>query len=69
MLMLDVMPCSVAQRPIEVADFEIRPLPATRAFLLDHLQDNMSKKHHRRTGILGTNNNPESQLLCFSGKS
>jgi hypothetical protein len=38
-LMLDTMPCSVAELLIESAGYELRSMPATRAFLMDRLQD------------------------------
>jgi TRAP-type uncharacterized transport system substrate-binding protein len=39
LILLDSPPSALAQRLIEAADYRISPLPATRAFLLDNLQD------------------------------
>ena len=39
LVLLDSPPSALAQRLIEAADYRIAPLPATRAFLLDNLQD------------------------------
>lgn len=43
LLFLATMPSTLVQLLIEAADYQIVPLPATRAFLLDNLQDDDAK--------------------------
>jgi hypothetical protein len=43
LLVLGFMPSQVAQLIIEAADYQIVPIPATRAFLSDNLQDSHAK--------------------------
>jgi TRAP-type uncharacterized transport system substrate-binding protein len=42
-VLLASMPSPIAQQLIEAADYRLVPLPATRAFLMDNLQDSDSK--------------------------
>jgi TRAP-type uncharacterized transport system substrate-binding protein len=43
LVLLTSMPSPIAQQLIEAADYRLVPLPATRAFLMDNLQDSDSK--------------------------
>jgi len=47
LIMLASMPSTVVQLLVEAADYRVVPLPATRAFLLDNLQDS-----HARTTVI-----------------
>ncbi len=42
LIVLASLPSPVVQQLVEAADYQIAPLPATRAFLLDNLQDSSS---------------------------
>lgn len=46
-MVLATMPSTVVQLLVEAADYRVVPLPATRAFLLDNLQDS-----HARTTVI-----------------
>ena len=43
LLVVATMPSSIAQTLVEAADYRIVPIPATRAFLSDNLQDSQAK--------------------------
>lgn len=43
LILLATMPSSVVQSLVEAADYRIMPLPATRAFLLDNMQDSSAQ--------------------------
>ena len=43
LVVLGLMPSQVVQQIIEAADYQIVPIPATRAFLSDNLQDSHAK--------------------------
>ena len=67
LLVLDTMPCSLAQLLIEAAEYEINPLPATRAFLLDHLQDSKSTHTIVEREFLEHVTIPANSYFCSRG--